>query len=64
MLLLPGLCFLHALAYFLLRSAHAVYITTTGNTCIIVAYHDDKIQPGSCRSTAGKLADFLKENNI
>jgi len=34
------------------------------NTCIIVAYHDDKIQPGSCRSTAGKLADFLKENNI
>ena len=31
------------------------------NTCIIVGYHDDKIQPGSCQMTVGKLADFLKE---
>ena len=35
-----------------------------GNTCILVAYHDDKIQPGQCRATVGKLADFLKENGI
>ena len=34
------------------------------NTCIIVAYHDDKIQPGSCSSATAKLAEFLKENNI
>ena len=34
------------------------------NTCILVGYHNDKIQPGSCRTTVGKLADFLKENNI
>lgn len=25
---------------------------------------DDKIQPGACRTTVGKLADFLKENGI
>ena len=30
------------------------------NTCILVAYHNDKIQPGACCSTVGKLADFLK----
>lgn len=34
------------------------------NTCILVGYHDDKIQPGACSSAVGKLADFLKENNI
>ena len=34
------------------------------NTCLVVAYHNDKIQPGSCMSTVGKLADFLKENGI
>jgi len=34
------------------------------NTCILVGYHNDKIQPGGCRTTVGKLADFLKENNI
>mmetsp|Transcript_864 Transcript_864/g.1359 ORF Transcript_864/g.1359 Transcript_864/m.1359 type:complete len:128 (-) Transcript_864:93-476(-) len=34
------------------------------NTCILVAYHNDKIQPGSCASTVGKLADFLKESGI
>ena len=35
-----------------------------GNTCILVGFHDDKIQPGAARSTVGKLADFLKESNI
>ena len=35
-----------------------------GNTCLIVGYHNDKIQPGQCRSTVGKLADFLKEQGI
>ena len=35
-----------------------------GNTCIVLGFHDDKIQPGSCRNAVGKLADFLKENNI
>merc|ERR1719502_2106602 len=34
------------------------------NTCILVGYHDDKIQPGQCRTTVGKLADFLKEQGI
>ena len=34
------------------------------NTCIIVGMHDDKIQPGSCSMTVGKLADFLKESGI
>ena len=34
------------------------------NTCIIVGYHNDKIQPGSCQMTVGKLADFLKESGI
>ena len=34
------------------------------NTCIIVGYHNDKIQPGAMRSTVGKLADFLKEQGI
>ena len=32
------------------------------NTCLIVGYHNDKIQPGSLRLTVGKLADFLKES--
>ena len=35
-----------------------------GNTCLLVAYHNDKVQPGQCRSTVGKLADFLKESGI
>lgn len=34
------------------------------NTCILVGYHNDKIQPGACRNTVGKLKDFLKESNI
>ena len=34
------------------------------NTCILVGYHDDKVQTGACCSTVGKLADFLKENSI
>merc|ERR1711918_1452 len=34
------------------------------NTCVLVGYHSDKIQPGQCRSTVGKLADFLKEQGI
>ena len=34
------------------------------NTCLIVAYHNDKIQPGQMRSTVGKLADFLKKSGI
>ena len=36
----------------------------TGNTCILVGYHDDKVQAGACRTTVGKLADFLKESGI
>ena len=35
-----------------------------GNTCLLVAYHNDKVQPGQCRSTVGKLTDFLKESGI
>ena len=34
------------------------------NTCLVVAYHNDKIQPGACNMTVGKLVDFLKENGI
>ena len=34
------------------------------NTCLLVAYHDDKIQPGACMNAVGKLADFLKESGI
>ena len=34
------------------------------NTCLLVAYHSDKIQPGACFATVGKLADFLKESGI
>ena len=34
------------------------------NTCILVGYHNDKIQPGACSMTVGKLADFLKESGI
>jgi len=34
------------------------------NTCLVVGFHDDKIQPGPCRTVVGKLADYLKENNI
>jgi hypothetical protein len=32
------------------------------NTCILVAYHNDKIQPGQCRTVLAKLGDFLKES--
>mmetsp|Transcript_48211 Transcript_48211/g.155165 ORF Transcript_48211/g.155165 Transcript_48211/m.155165 type:complete len:128 (+) Transcript_48211:64-447(+) len=34
------------------------------NTCIIVGYHNDKIQPGQCSTTVAKLGDFLKESGI
>lgn len=34
------------------------------NTCIIVGYHNDKIQPGQCSTTVAKLGDFLKESSI
>ena len=34
------------------------------NTCILVAYHNDKIQPGQCSSALAKLGDFLKEQDI
>eukprot|EP00320_Phaeocystis_rex_P021908 CAMPEP_0119057438 /NCGR_PEP_ID=MMETSP1178-20130426/1891_1 /TAXON_ID=33656 /ORGANISM="unid sp, Strain CCMP2000" /LENGTH=127 /DNA_ID=CAMNT_0007038267 /DNA_START=33 /DNA_END=416 /DNA_ORIENTATION=- len=34
------------------------------NTCIIVAYHNDKVQPGNCLATVSKLGDFLKESGI
>lgn len=34
------------------------------NTCILVAYHSDKIQPGQCSATVAKLGDFLKESSI
>jgi len=34
------------------------------NTCLIVGYHNDKIQPGACCTAVGKLADFLKESGI
>ena len=33
-------------------------------TCILVGYHSDKVQPGQCRSTVGKLADFLREQGF
>jgi len=32
------------------------------NSCVLVGFHSDGIQPGGCRNTVGKLADFLKEN--
>ena len=32
------------------------------NTCILVAYHNDKIQPGQCRTVLAKLGDFLKDS--
>jgi profilin len=34
------------------------------NTCVLVGYHNDKIQTGACNSVVGKLADFLKESSI
>lgn len=34
------------------------------NTCIILAHHNDQVQPGACRTAIGKLADYLKEQNI
>merc|ERR1712014_302974 len=33
-------------------------------TCLIVAYHSDKVQSGACNYAVAKLADFLKENGI
>lgn len=33
-------------------------------TCILVAYHDDKVSTGPCSAAVGKLADFLRENGI
>jgi len=34
------------------------------NTCILVCYHNDKVQPGQCATTVAKLGDFLKESGI
>jgi len=34
------------------------------NTCLLVGYHNDKIQPGQCSATVAKLGDFLKESSI
>mmetsp|Transcript_40737 Transcript_40737/g.131912 ORF Transcript_40737/g.131912 Transcript_40737/m.131912 type:complete len:128 (+) Transcript_40737:38-421(+) len=34
------------------------------NTCIIVGYHNDKVQPGQCTSIVAKLGDFLKDQGI
>mmetsp|Transcript_223 Transcript_223/g.575 ORF Transcript_223/g.575 Transcript_223/m.575 type:complete len:770 (-) Transcript_223:592-2901(-) len=34
------------------------------NTCILVAYHNDRVQPGQCAHTVAKLGDFLKESGI
>ena len=34
------------------------------NTCVIVAQHNDKVQPGECRMAVQRLADYLKENGI
>lgn len=34
------------------------------NTCIIVAHHNDKLQPGVCSAGVAKLGDFLKESGI
>merc|ERR1712014_280098 len=33
-------------------------------TCLIVAYHSDKVQSNACNTVVAKLADFLKENGI
>ena len=57
----------HALRRARLRGggdARALRDVRAGNTCLLVAYHNDKVQPGQCRSTVGKLADFLKEQGI
>ena len=45
------------------QGAEGVYFFRC-NTCIIVAHHDDKIQPGNCLATVAKLGDFLKEQGI
>ena len=34
------------------------------NTCIIVGYHNDKIQAGSCSATVKELAETLKDAGI
>merc|ERR1712228_890632 len=46
---------------FVRGSGDEVYVKK-GNTCILVGYHDDKIQGGACCTAVGKLQDFLKEN--
>jgi len=33
-------------------------------TCLLVAYHNDKIHWGDCHTTVGKLADFFNEQGI
>ena len=45
------------------QGAEGVYFYRC-NTCIIVAHHDDKVQPGNCLATVAKLGDFLKESGI
>ena len=45
------------------KGAEGVYFYRC-NTCIIVAHHDDKVQPGNCLATVAKLGDFLKESGI
>ena len=45
------------------KGAEGVYFFMC-NTCVVVAYHNDKVQAGACNATAGKLVDFLKENSI
>ena len=45
------------------QGAEGVYFYRC-NTCIIVAHHNDKVQPGNCLATVAKLGDFLKEQGI
>ena len=33
-------------------------------TCVIVAHHNDTVQPGQCRVAVQRLADFLKDSGI
>lgn len=35
-----------------------------GNRFVMVGYYDDKIQPGPCNATVGKLADYLIEQGM
>ena len=45
------------------KGAEGVYFYRC-NTCILVGYHSDKVQPGQCSATVAKLGDFLKESGI